>query len=241
MPYLTGDIPEPNKFWCRLTRVPYSLGFLMVVGGALAELTKPHNWEKFGTMTPDESAEAATNLLYEWTNSNMCMIGAIVPYATEYAPENSLPCDGGTYARVDYPFLYEKLLPQYIVDANLFTTPDLRDKFIKGAIDSAEAGGGGGANEVTLLEENLASHTHGNAPHTHNDTPHTHAEGIAVPAVAGIGLDAPIPSAVPGVSVTGPASVGILPASVSIDPTGGNVPFSIMPPYAAFKYAIVAR
>lgn len=241
MPWLTGDTPEPNKWYCRLTRMPYSLGFLQAVGGALAELTNPRNWEQFGTMTPEESAEAATELFYEWTRSDACMIGAVMAYATTTPPPSCLPCNGTVHLRVDYPILYEKLAAAYIVDADTFRTPDLRDKFLIGASTTYPTASTGGAAEHTMTETELVPHAHTTVPHSHSDTPHSHTEGIALPSGADFGTGVPVPSAVPGVGVTGPATVGILPETVTVNSTGGGAPFSILPPYEALNYCIVAK
>lgn len=241
MPWLTGDTPEPNRWYCRLTRIPYSLGFLQAVGGALGELTNPKNWEQFGTMTPEQSAEAATELFYEWTRSDVCMIGAIMPYATTTPPPNALPCDGSEYERVLFPVLYANLESAYIVDLDHFRTPDLRGRFVYGADATHTVASMAGEETHTMTEGELVSHTHTALPHEHTDVPHTHTEGIAVPAVAGIGVDAPVPSAVPSVSVTGPSSVTILPSDVTINASGGGAPFPIMPPYTALNYCIIAK
>jgi len=241
MAWLTGDHPVPELGWCRLTRIPGSLGFLQAVGGALGELTNPKNWEQFGTMTPEESAEAATELFYEWSRSDACMIGAVMAYVTTTPPPSCLPCNGSIYQRVDYPRLYEKLAAAYIIDADTFRTPDLRDKFVFGAsVDHPMASTGGEASH-TMTEAELVSHSHTANPHAHDDVPHTHSDGIALPAVAGIGVDAPVPSAVPSVAVTGPASVTILPSDVTINATGGGASWSTLPPYEAMSYCIVAK
>lgn len=297
MPWLTGDTPDPDEGWCRLTRVPGSLGFLQAVGGALAELTNPKNWEQFGTMTPDESAEMATELFYEWTRSDACMIGTIMAYVTVTPPPSCLPCNGSVYERAAYPVLYERLAAAYIVDADHFRTPDLRDKVVLGASVDHPLASTGGAFEHTLTVQEMPAHAHGTDPHAHTTQPHGHAtdphahttqphghstlphshtdgghvhgEIPAIPSVAGIGLDAPIPSAVPGAGLTAPASANILPAdvtvvdsvvavddvtvvvqdaSVVVDETtvvvleaGGGEAFPTMPPYEALLYCIVAK
>lgn len=227
MPYLTGDTPEPNKWYCRVTRIPHSLGFLQAVGGALAELTHPWNWEKFGTMTPDESAEAATNLYLEWANSDVCMIGTITAYVTITPPGNCLPCNGSTYLRTDYPVLYERLAAAYIVDADHFRTPDLRDKFVIGASVDHPLASTGGALEHTLTEAQMPAHTH-------TSPPHAHSEVAAVPTIINGGIEAPASAATPTGATTGLTSV-------TIDSTGGGEPFPIVPPYEALLYCIVAR
>jgi hypothetical protein len=99
-------------------------------------------------------------------------------------------CDGSTYTRTD--------------GGGNITTPDLRNKFIRGATGDAPSpvakGTTGGQNTMTLGVANLASHSHGvsvsqgNANHNHNtaasnmahahpvgttQTPHDHGETSA--------------------------------------------------------------
>jgi microcystin-dependent protein len=213
----------------------------MAVGGALAELTHVHNWEQFGTMTPEESAEAATELYFNWSTSDMCLIGSILPFATIDPPANALICDGSYHLRVDYPILYQRLDPTFIIDGDYFQTPNLTGKFPLGEDLDHPIGQMGGAFEHTQTIAEMASHSHYSPPHGHSDTPHTHAEGIAVPSAADLGTGVPVPSAVPSVGITGPASVGIIPTEVSIENTGGDTPMDITPPYIAVRYCIIAR
>lgn len=54
MPWLTPDsIPEADD--CRPLSIPASSEWLALVSGALTELTKKYNWQKFGTLTVDET------------------------------------------------------------------------------------------------------------------------------------------------------------------------------------------
>jgi len=223
MPWLTGDTPEPNKWYCRLTRIPYSLGFLQAVGGALGELTNPKNWEKFGTMTPEESAEAATELFFEWTRSDVCMIGIVTPYVTTTPPPNCLPCNGSIFNRVDYPVLYEKLAAAYIIDPDTFRTPDMRDKFVIGASVNYPMASTGGEASHTMTEGELV-------PHVHSTVPHSHTEIGAIDTLVNGGVEAPAASA-----SAFPTTTGL--ADVTINSTGGGAPFSILPPYKAMGIA----
>ena len=62
--FLTPDTFEGAAEICRPLSVPLPL--LHYVGGALSELTIAANWESFGTMTPQEAAEAFTEILASW-------------------------------------------------------------------------------------------------------------------------------------------------------------------------------
>lgn len=227
MPYLTGDVPIPNTFICRTLRIPDDQGFLLAVNGALTTLMKSYNWEQFGTLTPEESASLAIDMWMDYIHSEGCMIGTIKAYATTTPPRHCLICDGDLYDRADYPTLYAALEAAYIVDADHFRTPDLRGQFVLGASATYPVTTTGGAADHTMTELELVSHAH-------STLPHTHTEAAAAPIIVSIGLEPPVPSAIPSASITGPADV-------IVNATGGSQPFSIMPPYTALRYCIVAR
>lgn len=168
------------------------------------------------------------------------LVGLIMPIAVSTLPQGTLLCDGSTYLRADYPALYSAIDPVFIVDANTFVVPDMRDKFVVGVSGTKAVGTNGGSGSTTLTVNQLPSHNHTTQPHTHNDTPHSHVEGIALPSVTVVLVGAPVPSAIPGVGVTGLASVGILPASVTVDNTGNGDPIEVIPPYIALRYVVVA-
>jgi len=154
------------------------------------------------------------------------LVGLIIPTCAAAIPDGTLLCDGSTYLRADYPNLYTAIDPSLHIDANSFTVPDLRDRFILGAgpTHTALTTGGSFSHVQTLAE--LAAHTHTN-------TPHTHTEVTAVPTVVSIGLEPPVPAAVPGAGITGASSI-------SIDSAGSSDPMDITPPFYALKYVVVA-
>jgi len=155
------------------------------------------------------------------------LIGAILPHVMgDLTGLNLLPCDGASYQREDYPLLYEKLDPVYIVDADSFRVPDLRDKFPLGVgADFALDDAGGEQNHLLTVDEMPL--------HSHTNDPHAHTEITATPALADLGTGAPVPSAVPGAGLTSFESI-------SIHNTGGNEPHNNMPPFLAVHWAIVA-
>lgn len=155
------------------------------------------------------------------------MIGSIIAMMTENIPENMLPCDGQSYSKADYPVLYDRIASEFIVDANNFSTPDLRSKFILGASLTYPMNDTGGSDEIALTVDNLPSHTHTNSPHTHTEI-------TSVPTIINGGLEAPANSSTPSTGVTGASSI-------VIDNTGGDIPLSHLPPYLALRYAIIAR
>jgi hypothetical protein len=57
MPYLTPD-SAPGTTICRTLVIPADTYWLAIVNGALSELCKKWNFEKYGELTPEETAEA---------------------------------------------------------------------------------------------------------------------------------------------------------------------------------------
>jgi len=154
------------------------------------------------------------------------LVGMIMPVSTLELPQGTLLCDGATYLRADYPNLYDALSPVFIVDADSFVVPDMRDKFIMGASAAAPEGSTGGSNEITQTIAQMP-------PHSHTSPPHSHTEITATPTIVSVGLEPPVPAAVPGAGATGLTAV-------SIDSAGGGEPMAIIPPYIALRYVVVA-
>jgi microcystin-dependent protein len=154
------------------------------------------------------------------------IVGLIMPVMTAAAPVGTLICDGTTYDRADYPNLYDVLDSAFIIDADHFKVPDLRDAFVMGASATNVPGATGGSATITQTEAQMAIHTHGNAPHAHT-------ESAAAPSTVTIGVELPVPSAVPVGSVTGSTPI-------VIDSAGGGEPMEITPPFTALIYVVVA-
>ena len=121
--YITPDVLSGDYIIRRLI-IPNDTLFLGAVNGALLALADPRNWESV-TGISEEEAAAAAEIMVDLHWDVPMPIGTIVPYATTDIPIQCIPCDGGTYLRVNYPILYGLLAPGYILNADEFTTPDL--------------------------------------------------------------------------------------------------------------------
>jgi len=67
VPYLTLDeIPEGRL--CRPLFIPDDPLWLALFGGALTELEQTYNYQKFGTLTPQEMADACAEVIAQWYN-----------------------------------------------------------------------------------------------------------------------------------------------------------------------------
>lgn len=154
------------------------------------------------------------------------LVGLIMPCITASPPVGTLLCDGSTYLRQDYPNLYAVLDSAFIIDADSFQVPDLRDKFAMGESAAAPIGTTGGSASLTQTIDQMPAHSHTNAPHTHSEI-------TATPIIVTVGPELPTGSAVPGVGVTGASSI-------VIDQTGNGHPMDITPPFVAVRYVVVA-
>ena len=155
------------------------------------------------------------------------MVGLILPNVlADISNIPFLDCDGSSYLRVDYPSLYSVIASAYIIDADNFKVPDLRDAFIRGASAINPIGTIGGTDEETLDISKMPAHSHVSPPHSHSDSG---AIGSTVIVNAG----APVPSALPITTITGSASV-------TIGNEGGGLPHNNIPSFESISYVIVA-
>lgn len=170
--------------------------------------TIPENWEEVGDTSVDDCTSASSLVL----GSLSPMIGMVVPVAWDTIPDEFLICDGSTYDRVDYPLLYDVLPSAFIIDADTFSVPDLSGKVVIGPSGSHFVGDVGGEETVTLSASEMPAHTH--------------TEITAVASVAQTPV-VPIPSAIPGIGITGSAGLGAA--------------HNNLQPFSVLTYVIVAR
>jgi len=253
--WLTPENPPGPLTVCRTTHLPLDAEYLALVGGALSELAQEFNWEKHGAQTIEDTVAFFKDVWLGWYERNLCMLGSIVALATAVVPDGMLLCDGANHLRVDHPELYAVLDPVYIVDADNFIVPNLRQRVIQGAGPPAQPQGGTGGQRTVILEQQHvpnyqlpnAPHTHIQLPHGHTSLPHTHTEigAITTPDAAGA---LPVPAAQVIPSVTGPATVLINNTTAvnrngwGAQMSGGNdIGHENRPPFHNCKYAIIAR
>lgn len=147
----------------------------------------------------DDIDELVSQAEYELMLST---VGMIMPYAGSTIPTWALLCDGTQYQRVDYPEVYAVLDSAFIVDADTFATPNLRDRMIIGVSTFTAPGDTGGADSHTLATGQLPAHSHTVDAHGHS-----YLAPVSAPTLIGAG--APAPNIVSGVpATTGLASPG---------------------------------
>jgi len=145
--------------WFRLSAVSQAVLFY-----ATPYLTARFNWIS-KTVVNDSISDSEWDILQAYVDgllfeAKIPMIGMIFPLVTIDPPPNVLPCDGSTYLRVDYPNLYDVLDTPFIVDADHFIVPDLRNRTIIGAGDLFSNADIGGESTHTLDVSEIPSHDH---------------------------------------------------------------------------------
>lgn len=220
----TPDLPPVVTYRTVALTVPANADLERFLWGALLSIAYVTSWDTVGTMTNIQAAEFMKAVLESRRETDM--LGTVVPVFRETLPSSMLLCDGGVYNKSDYPELWE-VWPSGMKSATDLTLPDLRNLFLVGAGMDYSRGDTGGAAEVTLTVGEIPSHSHGNLPHSHS-------EGIAAPSVNEISPGVPVPSAIPAVGATAPATI-------TIQDTGGGGAHENRPPYYAVVYAVIAR
>jgi microcystin-dependent protein len=220
MPYLTPDAPAPGEHRFRTLRIPDTPEIMALVSGALSSLIFESNWQQFGNMTPEETAQMFKQMWLNYLRGAASVIGSIIYLATEDYPPNVLPCNGQVYNRVDYPELYAVLWTPFIIDEDQFFTPQLGGLVLIGEGESFitgtdyDRGDFGGEEEHTLTNAEIPAQSH-----TYNTTE------LSVPVVA--------PGEVPV------AGIDLIPNVTGN--TGGGNPHNNMQPFAVAYVGIVAR
>jgi len=199
MGYLTPDT-TPDTATCRALFIPDDEQYLAIVRGALQELTFPHNWTKFGTLTPDEAAQNFIDMFDRFCfNVGVCrVIGEIIAYAGATSPDARwLVCDGAEVLIDDYPDLYNVIGTDYgVPSTDHFKLPDLRGRVLAGTgtgtgIPAVGIGQQYGTATHTLTVGELPAHSHSYVPPTLNvdletpGAPDLFAAGVGLPTVTG--------------------------------------------------------
>lgn len=225
MPYLTPDESlDPNARLIIQFEIEKNEGLLALLKGGAVDPSFFSNLKQHGTMSREDTAQKLTRCLLSWREA-VDMLGTIVPVITKNMPNGILLCDGSTYAKSDYPRLWEVIADE-LKTATHFTVPDLRNRFIFGVGEHSDFTLSGEATH-TLTTDEMPSHTH-------ETLPHSHATTIAVPSTVIPGeLPIPLPSAIPSPATTAPSGVTVL-------SSGAGQAHNNMPPFIALRYGVVA-
>ncbi len=153
-------------------------------------------------------------------------VGQIECFSFDIVPSGWARCDGQMLKVGAFPDLFAVIGTTYGSGKNSFALPDLRGRvpLHTGAgtgLSSRSQGQAGGAESVTLINDNMPAHTHpinARSGTKLNNTPaNNHFGGAAIYSSGS--LD----------SVMNSSAVGM---------EGGNQPFETMPPYLAMNWCI---
>lgn len=137
-----------------------------------------------------DTIEYVNHVGHYWTGTKWKTVipaGQIVLSAAINNPPGTIPCDGRSLSRTDYPELFDAIGTKYGTDSNsTFNIPDLRGRCAIGVSDSYNLGATGGEETVTLTKAMMPAHTHtaslsiSSPAHTHTVTvnsagAHTHS------------------------------------------------------------------
>lgn len=213
MPYLTPDTPSGDTLARRLC-IPVEIAH--IVSGALYDLIAIYNWEKFGTLTPEEAVALAWQVLdcYNQEDDD-AMIGELVSYLSTNPPYGVLQCTGQTLNNAAYPLLAASLDAVFDNGDGTFTLPDFRGRTVIG--EGAGPGLTNRAFEATGGEETHLLTTAEMPSHLHS----VNDNSLTAVFIA--------PGEVPAVVTLVPGVTGS---------TGGGGAHNNMPPYGVAKIGI---
>lgn len=173
--------------------------------------------------------------------------GVVVPYAGVAIPIGWLVCDGTEYTISEYQLLYDAIgysfKAQSLVTSGKFALPDLRGRFPLGLdnmggtsanrVTDASAdslGGTGGAEETTIIVDNLPEHEH--------DLRSASGEQFFAIREVNTGDTLPDGASRSTMEVDTTQNSQRLPTSGGILDGGAGDPINIMNPYLGMKYII---
>lgn len=166
MPYLTPDT-LPSDFICRTVLIPNHIDWLIIVNGALSELLRSENFEQFGSITPEETADRFEQMFFEFRDSEcapVTPIGSIVMFPANEQPDGWFICDGQELSRTDYAALFTLIGTNYGPGdgTDTFNIPNWGDLSPMGVGSTIVTGVGGTAGTATetLTTPQIPSHTH---------------------------------------------------------------------------------
>jgi microcystin-dependent protein len=130
--WLTPD-SIPTGQTCRVLFLPDDEAFIAIVTGALNNLVEPWNFDQYGTLTPQQTADAFVEMFDKFCNKEgFCrVIGEIIPFAGSITPFPGkwLVCDGSDLLCASYPDLYAVVGTTYgSSGSGRFNLPDLRGR-----------------------------------------------------------------------------------------------------------------
>lgn len=231
--WITPDSLPSGNYACFRVVLPDDFDYLALFKGAILPLTYAQSWEQVLGITPEQASsvflEMYDGITFE-TDRTCRMIGEIILWSTDTSPNsNWLLCDGSSLLRANFPDLFAVIGTTYgASDVSHFNLPDMRGNVPIGQDGSTYVVGNTlGEVSHTLVTSEIPSHTH-------TDIGHVHTEITATPSIGAAITGVPIPSAIPGVGVTGSSNA-------SLTNTGGDGSHNNIQPSLVLSYLIVAK
>jgi microcystin-dependent protein len=202
----------------------------ILIYGLMYGYCNAYAWQQAGAVTVEHAVEVFTRI---WESVTVISdTGTIIAYAGLAAPANTLPCDGSSYLRADYPNLFLKIGVIWgSADSDHFNVPDLRGRTLVGlgtgpGLSPRTIGSESGEEEHQLITAEMPSHSHADLGHSHT-IPFFVLTGTAVPPPVDGGTQLPL--------ITSTTGVG----NAALTNTGGDGAHNNMQPFAVVNYAIV--
>jgi len=128
---------------------------------AINLMTEPENWNTVGSMSPEDCASLAVQMVEEF-NPMISTCGMIIPFGGTTLPDGALWCDGDSYLRADYPQLFDMIDTAFgSDDSDHFNVPDMRTRVPYGADEiDTHIGDVFGEAEHTLTITEMPGHFH---------------------------------------------------------------------------------
>lgn len=186
--WLTPDALPSGVRSCVL-QFPDSEEWHALVRGCLLLLSEEQNFEAFGGITPQETADTFRQTLFLFLGEDCMLVpaGVILPFGGTIAPAGYLLCDGSEVSRIIYADLYDVIGNAFGSGngSTTFNLPGPAGRVLVG-VNSADAdinhvGATFGTKEHTLTVGQLPvvtvvqnAHTHVQVAHTHVQNAHNH-------------------------------------------------------------------
>lgn len=170
-------------------------------------------------------------------------IGVVKLFAGNFAPRGWAFCNGQLLSIAQYSAVFALLGTTYGGNGQTtFALPNLQGRV---ALGSGNSGGSNyvlgevaGTPSVSVLTSNMPAHTH--VASSVLKVSNTTASAVVPSATTSLGQAKDINTDNVAIYSTGAATIPLEPTAVATtnQPTGGNVPISIMQPYLALSYII---
>lgn len=140
--------------------IPDNPDIIALILGALGDLTWPQSWYQEGAVTPAEAGERFTRISSSWRIGETMTreIGEVIARAGNVEDGNGwLRCDGRAVSRTTYADLFAAIGTTYGAGdgSTTFHLPDATNRYPLGMTPSGLGSASGGANSITLAEDNL--------------------------------------------------------------------------------------